>query len=630
MRRSSDSSQFHDETQSRRRIRRTSSQDTDRLGRVCDAKGRGPEMSDSIPTSPYKQGTMPFMLSPSGTPTSSHAIPPVSPHRGASFSAFPHSQPSRSQGGELSPRSPYPHQSVMSPSRFQSAPPMYTSPAPSPSSGLATPSCSTSSNPNSTFSRDTGLKSPDFFGPGLTEAAQLSPARSMGEASYPMRSPSHPERRLSSGSGFPGPEDFKFHKEQYTSTYGTSGAGTVHHHGYGSLHLQQRPYPVTSPTGYPAQPSPPCLNPRNQPPFSAPSPVNPTSFPISKDSGNPSTLGSSIMLSPPPGKAPDCAETARLRQLVIDFYAEEMEKIKSNFREKLQELFFLQNGGNLMDYPQWKKRPNPQLLAFLNGNRLDDDVSMTTPTATNTISPSTHMSPGYSWPRSETGINSFQRPVYEQAGLDRHRVSLQSGYSMNPNYPQLNIGNESMCPNVSPFTGNISPRGILTTAPPPFSRSMSVPNPAEGHAMGYSNSRTSIAESVSHIPGYPSTLAQQSLTNGPLSHGGGIRPGSITRSHSLSAVLENSIGSNEEIAVEAKREAEVLKAVGELRKDGLWSDRRLPKMQEMPRKKAHWDYLVEEMQWLAADFVQERRWKRGVAKKVGVVIHFEQNVRIRW
>ena len=99
-----------------------------------------------------------------------------------------------------------------------------------------------------------------------------------------------------------------------------------------------------------------------------------------------------------------------------------------------------------------------------------------------------------------------------------------------------------------------------------------------------------------------------------------MRSGLVTRSHSLSAVLENSIGSNEEIAVEAKREAEVLKVVGELRKDGLWSDRRLPKMQEMPRKKAHWDYLLEEMQWLAADFVQERRWKRGVAKKVIVFL----------
>lgn len=39
-------------------------------------------------------------------------------------------------------------------------------------------------------------------------------------------------------------------------------------------------------------------------------------------------------------------------------------------------------------------------------------------------------------------------------------------------------------------------------------------------------------------------------------------------------------------------------------------------MPEPPRPKGHWDYLCEEMQWLSADFAQERRWKRGVARKV--------------
>lgn len=45
--------------------------------------------------------------------------------------------------------------------------------------------------------------------------------------------------------------------------------------------------------------------------------------------------------------------------------------------------------------------------------------------------------------------------------------------------------------------------------------------------------------------------------------------------------------------------------------------KRLPKVPEPPRPKGHWDYLCEEMQWLSADFAQERRWKRGVARKVG-------------
>ena len=59
-----------------------------------------------------------------------------------------------------------------------------------------------------------------------------------------------------------------------------------------------------------------------------------------------------------------------------------------------------------------------------------------------------------------------------------------------------------------------------------------------------------------------------------------------------------------------------MQRVAELRKEGLWSSRRLPRVQEPARNKAHWDYLLEEMQWLAADFAQERKWKKAGARKV--------------
>ncbi|KAH3876855.1 hypothetical protein DPMN_000706 [Dreissena polymorpha] len=65
-----------------------------------------------------------------------------------------------------------------------------------------------------------------------------------------------------------------------------------------------------------------------------------------------------------------------------------------------------------------------------------------------------------------------------------------------------------------------------------------------------------------------------------------------------------------------EQEAQVMSRIAELRKEGLWSSRRLPKVQEPPRPKAHWDYLLEEMQWLAADFHQERKWKKICARKV--------------
>lgn len=59
-----------------------------------------------------------------------------------------------------------------------------------------------------------------------------------------------------------------------------------------------------------------------------------------------------------------------------------------------------------------------------------------------------------------------------------------------------------------------------------------------------------------------------------------------------------------------------MQRIGELQREGLWAEKRLPKVHEPPRSKAHWDYLIEEMVWLAADFAQERKWKKAAAKKV--------------
>ncbi|KAM6156071.1 E1A-binding protein p400 [Rhynchocyon petersi] len=72
----------------------------------------------------------------------------------------------------------------------------------------------------------------------------------------------------------------------------------------------------------------------------------------------------------------------------------------------------------------------------------------------------------------------------------------------------------------------------------------------------------------------------------------------------------------EKLAEQITLENRVQQRVSELRKEGLWSPRRLPKLQEAPRPRAHWDSLLEEMQWMATDFAQERRWKVAAAKKL--------------
>lgn len=71
----------------------------------------------------------------------------------------------------------------------------------------------------------------------------------------------------------------------------------------------------------------------------------------------------------------------------------------------------------------------------------------------------------------------------------------------------------------------------------------------------------------------------------------------------------------------AKHEAAVTARITELRKQGLWSAKRLPRLQEPPRPKTHWDYLLEEMRWLSSDFDAERKWKRKAAKKCALMVY---------
>lgn len=73
------------------------------------------------------------------------------------------------------------------------------------------------------------------------------------------------------------------------------------------------------------------------------------------------------------------------------------------------------------------------------------------------------------------------------------------------------------------------------------------------------------------------------------------------------------------------KESQVHQRISELRKEGQWSASRLPKLVDASRPKSHWDYLLEEMQWMAADFAQERRWKEAAAKKVWADISIESN-----
>jgi hypothetical protein len=201
--------------------------------------------------------------------------------------------------------------------------------------------------------------------------------------------------------------------------------------------------------------------------------------------------------------------TKGTRSKVLKHLKSKLSSLKSTHEVFLKELFFLENGGNLMDFLMWNKKPNISRDQFLKQHELESGVACHALSATtiqiplSTVSPTLHATP---------------------------------------------------------------PKGST-----PLSPARSVPFPASS-------------------------------------------PRPTTRAHaSFSSVYENS---HEDIVMRARHEAEVMKAISELRKEGLWGASRLPKVQEPARVKTHWDYLLEEMQWLATDFANEKRWKVNAARKV--------------
>ncbi|CAK6950369.1 E1A-binding protein p400 isoform X1 [Scomber scombrus] len=107
----------------------------------------------------------------------------------------------------------------------------------------------------------------------------------------------------------------------------------------------------------------------------------------------------------------------------------------------------------------------------------------------------------------------------------------------------------------------------------------------------------------------PSTQSKLTGTNGVSA----VKIGGFGQSATMQSSQE---GSQDKQVEQAKLESQVHQRISELRKEGQWSASRLPKLVEASRPKSHWDYLLEEMQWMAADFAQERRWKEAAAKKL--------------
>jgi len=264
--------------------------------------------------------------------------------------------------------------------------------------------------------------------------------------------------------------------------------------------------------------------------------------------------------------------SVKIRAKILKNKKAKLTAIKLKYECMLKEKFFLENGGNMMEYVAWKKRPNPlrdeclkkfsiesseQLQASTFGRI--PSVALATPATVTVLKPS----------EATVLLSTTTTDAVNVASVSEPKMKSQTVVpilSLDVSGPPSATTVQIPLSTVSPGLHVTPPKGLTPVSP---SRSISFPSSS---------------------------------------------PRPATRAHaSFSSVYENS---HEDIVMRAKQEAEVMKSISELRKEGLWSASRLPKVCEPVRIKTHWDYLLEEMQWLATDFANEKRWKINAARKV--------------
>lgn len=111
----------------------------------------------------------------------------------------------------------------------------------------------------------------------------------------------------------------------------------------------------------------------------------------------PSDTNASVIVVPKPDrnrkrlklehKKPPTTDIAQLRQQISEHKRKCQEELKEAYRDNLAELFYLQHGLNIMDFPSWRKKPNPLLANFLASYSFDPQEadSVATPISGNAV-----------------------------------------------------------------------------------------------------------------------------------------------------------------------------------------------------------------------------------------------------
>ncbi|KAL5289206.1 EP400 family protein [Megaselia abdita] len=247
-----------------------------------------------------------------------------------------------------------------------------------------------------------------------------------------------------------------------------------------------------------------------------------------------------------------------LKKRILEHKLARKRIISEKHSENVVELFFLSIGGNMMDYPTWKKKPLPQ--QFNNYNK------------------------------------AYRLNVLSNSE-DQKQISLSQS--------SLNVTNLPEGAEVKISGVGVTPVAVSKTLPASVVQLTQQGGKPLVPDVPATISATTLTEKSTSIPPTTTLSSNHNVNTTTLSS-------SIA---TLSSLNTSGNGSINDVTVKAKQEVYVLQRISELQREGLWTEKRLPKLQEPSRPKAHWDYLLEEMVWLAADFAQERKWKKNAAKK---------------
>uniref|UniRef100_A0A4W3J6N5 E1A binding protein p400 n=1 Tax=Callorhinchus milii TaxID=7868 RepID=A0A4W3J6N5_CALMI len=354
---------------------------------------------------------------------------------------------------------------------------------------------------------------------------------------------------------------------------------------------------------------------------------------------------------------PATPEIAQTRKQCWEHHVSETETLRETFKDYLVELFFLQHlQGNMMDFLAFRRKPCVPLMAYLKQNDLDleeeeeeeqsevinDEVKVVTGKDGQTGTPvaiATQLPPNVSAAFSTQQQQQFQQthqgtPVAGTANtVEIEAFKRQQAFTLTDQSkrPRIEGGRHGMVfQHTSVTLGSpavVSLQQLMPTVQggmPPTPQTLQLGGQKQNQQQ-YDPSKGPPVKNAATLhtppPQLPARLQASALSLASL-------PASLQLAQQQTEVLlqpQTQLHAQTQ-ASNLAQENQIHQRIAELRKEGLWSVRRLPRLQEAPRAKCHWDYLLEEMQWMATDFAQERKWKMGIAKKLArtVVRHHEE------